>query len=146
MSKIISKFLLTYCGKFAITRKIFRQTNLVIPLVDALLSRNFSKKLCESKPSCFPHTLWSLRNFCIKVFCKISVKTTYLVKSFNITLISRNNSQVIQRFRKLHTVALHSVEKSSKIRSQFLRKNEIFSRQINATLNYLPIYYIKYLH
>ena len=33
-----------------------------------------------------------------------SVKTTSLVKSFTVRLISRNNSQVIQKFRKLHTV------------------------------------------
>ena len=32
------------------------------------------------------------------------MKTTSLVKSFTIKLISRKNSQVIQKFRKLHTV------------------------------------------
>ena len=36
---------------------------------------------------------------------KISVKTTSLVKRFTIKVISRKNSQVIQKFRKLHTVA-----------------------------------------
>ena len=51
----------------------------------------------------FPHTvcvtLWNLRN-CITIFWIMSVKTTYLVKSFTIKLISRNNSQVIQKFCK----------------------------------------------
>ena len=34
----------------------------------------------------------------------ISMKTTSLVKSFTVKLISRNISQVIQKFRKLHTM------------------------------------------
>ena len=33
-------------------------------------------------------------------------RTTSLVKSFTVKLISRNNSQVIQKFRKLHTVSV----------------------------------------
>ena len=37
----------------------------------------------------------------------------------------------------------HSVEKSSKMRSRILRKNEHFFRQINTKMNHLPIYYIK---
>ena len=45
------------------------------------------------------HTLWSLRKFCTTFFWKISVKTTYLVKSFTVKLISRNDFQVIQKFR-----------------------------------------------
>ena len=32
------------------------------------------------------------------------MKTTSLVKSFTVKLISRNISQVIQKFRKLHTM------------------------------------------
>ena len=51
------------------------------------------------------HNLWNLRLY-HGFFWKISVKTTSLVKSFTIKLISRNNSQVIQKFRKLHTVLL----------------------------------------
>ena len=45
----------------------------------------------------------SFWNFCITVFWKISVKTTSLVKWITVKLISRNISQVIQNFRKLHT-------------------------------------------
>ena len=43
-------------------------------------------------------TVWSLRKICITVFWKISVKA----------LITRNNSQVIQKIRKLHS--LHTVK------------------------------------
>ena len=49
-------------------------------------------------------TLWSLRNFCITIFWKNSVKTTSLLKRFTIKLISRNDYKVIQKFPKLHTV------------------------------------------
>ena len=38
---------------------------------------------------------------------KNSVKTTSLVKSFTVKLISRNISQLIQKFRKLHTVCVN---------------------------------------
>ena len=37
-------------------------------------------------------------------FAKFPVGTTYSLKSFIVRLISRNNSQVIQKFCKLHTV------------------------------------------
>ena len=57
----------------------------------------------------YPKLIW--RKNCVAVnfllfytFWKISVKTTYLVKSLTIKLISRKNSQVIQKFHKLHTV------------------------------------------
>ena len=75
-----------------------------------MLSRTFCEKSVREN-FCNFHTiarcaraLWSLRNFCIMVFWKSSVKTTYLVKSFTVKLISRNDSQVIQKFHKLHTV------------------------------------------
>ena len=57
-----------------------------------LLCLKKNKKEIQSRS-----TLWSLRNFCITIFWKISVKTTSLVKSFTIKLISRNNYEVIQK-------------------------------------------------
>ena len=98
----------TQCGntKNSFPLKKFRQINyLVISLVKQLkplLSQNFCQK-CVRVNFCNIHsTLRSLRNFCITIFWKNSVKTT--VKSFTVKLISRNNPQVIQKFRKLHTV------------------------------------------
>ena len=79
-----------------------------------LIWRNFCDKTVAVKFRNFQcaRTLWSLRNLCITIFWKISMKTTSLVKSFNIQLISRNNSQVIQKFRNLYTVPhAHSMEK-----------------------------------
>ena len=46
--------------------------------------------------------------FVSRFFHKFSVKTNSLVKSFTVKLISRNNFQVIQKFRKLHTVRLNA--------------------------------------
>ena len=70
-----------------------------VDLTEKLQILSFSPHIRKSNT-----TRWSLRKFCNTVFWKISVKTTYLVKSFTVRLISRNNSQVIQKFRKLHTV------------------------------------------
>ena len=89
--------------KFSLTEKKFRQINyLVISLVKPLLSRNFFEKVWERISAI--STLW--RDLithcgiydCITVFWKISVKTTSLVETFTVKLISRNNSQVIQKF------------------------------------------------
>ena len=96
----------------------FRESNFLTNDQKELITRNFSE--------IYSHTVWSLQIFvffCIFVFVysrplvwschavgrlvfwKISVKSTSLVKSFTLELISRNNSYVIQKFRKLHTVS-----------------------------------------
>ena len=84
-------------------------------LLKKLLDRWFDEKKFSVRRENFSflHTvlhsaLWSLRNFCITIFWKKSVKTTSLVKSFTVKLISRNNSQVIQIFHKFHTVNCES--------------------------------------
>ena len=71
-------------------------------------------------------TVWKLRNFVSRFFWKNSVKTTSLVKSFTIKLISRNNSQVIQNFCKLHTVCCELRKQNSFKSSNFFTLFENF--------------------
>ena len=79
------------------SRKKVRQINyLVISLVKPLLWRIFCQKCVRVN--------FQNSTLCDDADNQFSVKTTFLVKSFTIKLISRNNSQVIQKFRKLHTV------------------------------------------
>ena len=77
----------------------------------------------------YGNTLWSLRNFCITVFFKKYAKTTYVVKSFTVKLISRNDSQMIQKFRKLHTV-----------RAQYGKTRNSLSLKEFRQINYLVIF------
>ena len=46
-------------------------------------------------------------------------------------------------YKRVCLYTRHSVEKSSKMLSRILRKNELFFRQINTKMNHLPIYLVK---
>ena len=59
------------------------------------------------------------------------MKTLFLVKSPTVKLISRNNSQMIQKFRKLHIVAVMCHPHTS------VEKQEILSHQKNISSNQL---------
>ena len=85
-------------------RIFFREIiSLLTSLVKTFLSRNFCQHSVRVSFRNFNTAHCGVHN-CITGFRKISVKITSLVKSFTVKLISRNNSQMIQKFRKLHTV------------------------------------------
>ena len=86
-------------------------------------------------------TLWSLPNFCIMlyhVFFFFFETLHYSVKSFTVKLISRNNSQVIQKFRKLHTAVCDlSVEKREILCHQKnISSNQLFSNLFSKTVTF----------
>jgi len=66
--------------KLSLTKINFVKSTLLSYLVKPLLSRNFCQKCVRENSRNFYTTLWILRNFCITIFWKISVKTTSLVK------------------------------------------------------------------
>ena len=82
--------------------------------VHVFISRNFCERLYRVHTVEFTYEI-----FVSRFFDKISVKTTSLVKSFTIKMISRKNSQMIQKFRKLHTVECSVVCKNEKTLNEF---------------------------
>ena len=92
-------------------QKIFRQINyLVISLVKALLSRNFCQNVWDLLQQfagweSSAHTV-DFTKFLYHDFLKNFRENNFFSEEFSIWLISWNNFQVIQKFSKLHSVAL----------------------------------------